>query len=354
HPLHSARGAVAERLLEGGSEPDACGAANLDRADLLLQLLDEDPSRVHERGGDGQTPLHFARSRSVVDLLLDRGAELDARDVDHRATPAEWMLQRSRGAGRYALAGYLVDRGASTDIFLACVLGRAERVRELVAADPSVMSLRTGRGAYAEQPPSSFHIYTWSIGQYLSPLQVAAQFDQHEVLDVLGSAAGPRERFLAACADGLEDEARDLLRECPGLVDELDADDHRALPDAGWGGRTAAVDLMLALGFDAAARGQDGGTVLHCAAWHGHVRCVETALRHPTVRALIEARDPTHGSTPLGWCCHGARYSGNRAGDHPAVARLLLDAGAVPGPNLADAPNDVRAVIEAWGGSGLR
>ena len=72
HPLYAARGAVAERLLAAGAVPDACAAAQLDRDDLLERMLAEDPSRVHERGGDGQTPLHFARSRRVVDLLLDQ------------------------------------------------------------------------------------------------------------------------------------------------------------------------------------------------------------------------------------------------------------------------------------------
>jgi ankyrin repeat protein len=70
----------------------------------LRAILPQDPSRVHERGGDGQTPLHFARSRAVIDLLLDAGADLDARDLDHRATPAQWMLARRRDAERYALA----------------------------------------------------------------------------------------------------------------------------------------------------------------------------------------------------------------------------------------------------------
>ena len=92
HPLYGKRGAAAERLLAAGAVPDACAAANLDRADLLAAMIAQDPARVHERGGDGQTPLHFARSRAVVDLLLDAGADIDARDVDHRSTPAEWML----------------------------------------------------------------------------------------------------------------------------------------------------------------------------------------------------------------------------------------------------------------------
>jgi ankyrin repeat protein len=345
HALHSARGAVAERLLAAGAVPDACAAANLDRPDLLLAMFDEDPSRVHERGGDGQTPLHFARSREVVDLLLRHGADLDARDVDHRSTPAEWMLDGKRGAGRYALAAYLVERGASADVFLAAALGLTDRLRALLDGDPSLIDARTGQGAYGEEPPSSFHIYTWTIGQHRSPLQVAAQFEQPEALEVLRRFAGPKQRLLAACAAGRADEAGALLRAEPGLVGELTREEMRALPDAGWAGDAVAVDLMLELGFDPAATGQDGGTVLHCAAWQGALACVEVALRHDRVRALIERRDTVHGSTPLGWCCHGARHAHNLAGDYPAVARRLLEAGAQPGPNLEDAPEDVRAVI---------
>jgi hypothetical protein len=48
--------------------------------------------------------------------LLDAGADIDARDVDHRSTPAEWMLDHQRGKGRYELAQYLVE-AARADIF---------------------------------------------------------------------------------------------------------------------------------------------------------------------------------------------------------------------------------------------
>ena len=346
HALHCARGPVADRLLEAGAVPDACAAAQMDRPDMLRRMLQEDPSRVEERGGDGQTPLHFARSREVVDLLLEWGADIDARDVDHRATPAQWMLERRRGAGRFALAEYLVERGASVDIFLAAALGLGDRLRSMLEADASLTRLRTGHGDYGEKPPSSVHIYTWTIGQHLSPFQVAAQFEQDGALDVLRQFASEKERLLAACARGWREEATRLLEEAPELLDELTREEARVLPDAGWAGNAAAVDLMLGLGFDAAAQGQDGGTVLHCAAWQGAVACVESALRHASVRGLIEARDPVHGSTPLGWCCHGARHCASGLGDYPAVARLLLDAGARPGPNLEDAPADVLAVIE--------
>src|SRR5687768_5562611 len=39
HPLHSATGPAAERLLAAGAVPDACAAAHLDRPELLERLL---------------------------------------------------------------------------------------------------------------------------------------------------------------------------------------------------------------------------------------------------------------------------------------------------------------------------
>jgi hypothetical protein len=311
-------------------------------------MLEVDPSRVHERGGDGQTPLHFARSLEVADILLSNGADPDARDLDHRATPAQWMLEGKRDAGRFGLARYLVDRGATVDILLAAALGLTERLLGMLEVDPSLIEVRTGRGEYGERPPSSFHIYTWTLGQHLSPLDVAVRFGQDEAVEAIRPFVSPAHLLAAACVRGSAEEAREILGSRPGLLDALGPDERRALPDAGWAADAEAVDLMLTLGFDAAATGQDGGTVLHCAAWQGAAECVERALRHDRVRALIERRDGVHGSTPLGWCCHGARHCSNESADHPRVARLLLDAGAVPGPNLDDAPQAVLAVIRGY------
>ena len=346
HALHSARGDVADRLIEAGAVPDACAAAQLDRPDLLERLIDDDPSRVHERGGDGQTPLHFARSRRVVDLLLECGADPDARDVDHRATPAQWMLDGRKEAGRYDIAEYLVERGASADVFLAAALGRAADLRRMIEADPTLLGKRTHQGEYGERPPSSFHIYTWTIGQNLSPFQVAAQFGQDEALEVLRGFATPKEQFLAACARADEGETARLLRENPELVRSMTPEDQRALPDAAWGSDANAVTLMLELGFDVATPGQDSGSTLHCAAWQGAAACVEAVLRHAEGRTLVNRRDAVHGSTSLGWCCHGAVHCRNPRGDYPAVARLLITAGARPDPNL-DGPPEVLAELGA-------
>jgi ankyrin repeat protein len=347
HALHVAKGEAAERLLAAGAIPDACAAAHLDRVDLLARMIDEDPSRVHERGGDGQTPLHFAQSRAAVDLLLAHGADIDARDVDHRSTPAAWMLDHHRAQGRYDLASYLVERGASTDIFLAAALGMTDRVRTMIDADPSLLDLRIGRGPYGEQPPSAQHIYLWTIGDSRSPLDVAAQFDQQETLELLLGFASPMQRFMLACRHGDEPAARALLRDDPTLMARLGADERRAITDAAWNGQARAVALMVDLGFDPRTPGHDSGTALHCAAWAGSPDTVAAVLRHPDAAELVTIRDAHYSATPLGWCCHGSRF-GNATHDHAGVARLLLAAGARPGPDTTDASEEVEAVIAAW------
>ena len=347
HALHAASPAAARVLIAAGAEVDACAAAHLDQVDLLEQIIARDPARVHERGGDGQTPLHFARSRAVVDLLLGAGADIDVRDVDHRATPAEWMLDHRRGRGRYELAQYLVERGASTDIFLAAALGLNQRVRALLEENPELLELRSTQGEYGEKPPSSFHIYMWTIGANLSPIQVATQFDHKDTAEVMRSFATPRQRLLVALADGNAAEVQALLSQSPDLLQQLTPEDQRVLPVAAWAPKPAAVKLMLELGFDPFTTDANGATALHCAAFEGSAEIVRALLRHPAAAQLVQLRDPVHQGTPLGWCTYGSCY-GPKHREHVEIARLLLAAGAKPDDPLVNASAEVRAVIDAW------
>ena len=354
HALYGAPPAVAERLIAAGAVPDACAAAHMDQIDLLAAMIAADPSRVHERGGDGQTPLHFARSREVVDLLLDAGADIDARDVDHRSTAAEWMLGAAADPkqSRLAIAKYLVERGAATDIFLAAATGDTARALALLTASPELLELRTGQGQYGEQPPSSFHIYLWTIGANFTPLQAAARFRQRETLEAMRPFASPQQRLLFACHEGQGDEVRAIIASHPGIIDGLTGDDRRALTDEAWMGNVKAVEVMMELGFDPGARsvsGPTGGTALHCAAWQGSVGSVAAILRYERGRALIQIQDSTFHGTPLGWCLHGSRNCGDPRADHAEVARQLLAAGAVVTSQMTEASDEVMAVIHPSG-----
>jgi ankyrin repeat protein len=105
--------------------------------DKLNELVAADASVVSARGGDDQTPLHFACSIEVASFLLDHGADIDVLDIDHESTPAQWMMRDRREVARY-----LVSRGCRIDLLMASALGDLNLVRLLLDEDPSRIHLR--------------------------------------------------------------------------------------------------------------------------------------------------------------------------------------------------------------------
>ena len=78
-----------------------------DWLDIVRRMLDLGVD-VNCNGGCSQTPLHRAAmrdSREFVDLFLEAGAEIDARDHRDR-TPADWAMLK----GHIEMARYLVSR----------------------------------------------------------------------------------------------------------------------------------------------------------------------------------------------------------------------------------------------------
>src|SRR5438552_13898189 len=84
---------LAAYAMKRGAILDAHAAARLGMIDKLRELTTANPALVHARGGDGQTPLHFASTIEVAAYLLDHGADIDARDIDHESTPAQYMVR---------------------------------------------------------------------------------------------------------------------------------------------------------------------------------------------------------------------------------------------------------------------
>ena len=86
------------------------------------------------------------------------------------------------------------------------------------------------------------------------------------------------QRLLAACRQGDEALARDIVREHPGIVASLTQDEQRAIADAAWNGNARAVALMLELGFDPKVTGTGFG---HAAAPRGVGRIAGDGRRDP-------------------------------------------------------------------------
>ena len=68
---------TARFLLGQGPTLTPNAAARLGWLDELQVLVNADQGLVHARGGDGQQPLHEAKTVAIADFLLDRGAGVD-------------------------------------------------------------------------------------------------------------------------------------------------------------------------------------------------------------------------------------------------------------------------------------
>ncbi|OLC47786.1 MAG: hypothetical protein AUH43_10990 [Acidobacteria bacterium 13_1_40CM_65_14] len=335
---------LAPFLIERGAIVDAHAAAQLGMMERLDELVSADPDLVHARGGDGQTPLHFAASVPIAQYLLDRGADIDARDIDHESTPAQWMIR-----DRQDVARYLVGHGCRTDILMAAALGDAALVRKHLDADPSCVRMSVSEEFFPKKDPQSGGcIYIWTLGAHKTAHLIARELGHDEVFRLLMERTPDTLKLAVACDLGDEELCNTLLITRPGLVHTLTDDERRKLAIAAQNNNTDAVRLMLKAGWPVDVRGQHGGTPLHWAAWHGNAEMVRELLRHTPP---LEVADNEHHAKPLGWAIHGSLHGWYRAtGDYGATVDALLQAG-VAHPEVADdfeGSDAVRDVLRRW------
>lgn len=149
-----------------------------------------------------------------------------------------------------------------------------------------------------------------------------------DAVQLLGRADDdPVERLLEAVVLGDPASAHGLVESEPSLLDRLDAGDLAALVAAAEHGNTSAVEVALDIGFPIEARGSDGATALHAAAYAGSAPTVALLLARD---ADLSARDTRWHSQPLDWALVGSGEAPDSAPapDWVATVRLLLDAGA--------------------------
>ena len=177
HPRDLRRDGLADFLIDRGATVDAHSAAGLGRLDRLRELVAADPAVVHEPGGDGLRPLHYAATPEIAAFLLDRGAGIDARDEDHHGTAAQWNV-----LARPDVSRFLVERGAAADLFLHVPLGDASAARAAVEADPANLEALSEHGS---APGGHVHEYTVAGRTGATPLMVASRWGEGEMVDLL-------------------------------------------------------------------------------------------------------------------------------------------------------------------------
>ena len=113
----------------------------------------------------------------------------------------------------------------------------------------------------------------------------------------------PLDQFIAAAAQADRDAADSLLRAHPNLKRELRLEQHLMLHRPAERGNAAALETMLACGFDPNAKDKDGVTALHRAAMDGHPDAVKVLL---AFGAPVDAKDGMFSAPPLSGPSKGA------------------------------------------------
>ena len=182
-----------------------------------------------------------ARARA---LLGQDAALAHASDADGVA-----LLMKAIYFGRAEIIDLLIERGAEVDIFAAAALGKVERLRALIQADPQLIH------AYSPDGWTALHL--------------AAHFGQREAVEVL----------LAAGAS-VQARSQNGMRNTPL---------HAAMP----GGKSEIVEVLLASGAEVNAQQEGGFTALHEAASQGSAVLVRLLLARGADPALVSESGKT-------------------------------------------------------------
>ncbi|MDQ2727628.1 MAG: ankyrin repeat domain-containing protein [Actinomycetota bacterium] len=326
HSIHAEReaglAAVAYLLLAAGASPNTNNGGRPNHSDYRSALL-------------GAVS---ASNPEIIRLLLEQGANPNDRVSLRRAvqqrdhgclrllvmngatTTGTWALETAINGDDAEAVGLLLEAAGRTDT--------AERVADLAshaladAAQSASVTVVETLLAYGADPNMAT-----AEG---SPLRRATRAGRLDVAEILVSQGATEDltdidRFLGSCGRADRTGAERLLVEQPGLLNRLSDADRSTVVETAGRPDTAAVSLMLELGFSPHARNDLGETALHAAAFEGRAETVRLLLNHG---AEIDALDATFDSTPL---AHATVGSGEHLGAGEgwvATVRILVDAGA--------------------------
>lgn len=329
---------VASFLIQQGAPLSPHAASALGLPDELAAMIQEQPQVVHAKGGDGATPLHFARCVTIADLLIDAGAELDAIDDDHHSTPLQWLVGDAPEVARR-----LLERGAEPDVFTLAALGEETRLMNLIEHSPEALSFRIGKLPY---PPIGHEglggtILQWSLGFNSYAHQFAAASGKWPLFEKMYAASDVVTQFLVACVMVQREDAERLKAAHPNIVESLLAEDLELLARYCWetNASVEAVRLMLDVGFPVNfPESSHGYSPLHNAAWGGYANLVELLIERG---AEVNAKDPVYKATPFGWALHCCLEDGRHpTGEYGRVVAMLIDAGTVWDPSVYPTGNE--------------
>ena len=274
--------------------------------DEVVALLIKAGANVNARNKDGATPLATAAEKGhfiAVKYLLAAGADANSRQ------DRGWTPLHSAASGGYAdIVRLLLSSGAKPDATLdgggtalsLALVGHHDDVVQLLASNPA--SVNTGN-------------------KDTTPLALAISMGDPDGVRVL----------LEKEADANAHTPRGSTLLQVAIRERVPTDRSRAADQA-------IMRLLLDGGADVQARGKDGNTALHTAAWSNRADLAALLLERG---AAVDARNDS-GMTPL----HYAAPAG-----HAEVVELLLKKGA----DVNATKNDRRtALIDVFGNEPMK
>lgn len=160
--MHAALAAALDADRNASPRGNEIAAAIRNRdTESALALLAASPGLLHAGDETSNQPIHWAvmtRNIHLIDQLLDRGADINARRQDGarpihltngdysyrgwRDVPAEVATTPAE------VLNHLIARGVYVDIWTAAHLGDVARVRTLLDEDPSLVNRNSDYGSY--------------------------------------------------------------------------------------------------------------------------------------------------------------------------------------------------------------
>jgi hypothetical protein len=144
------------RAMNADGETALHGAAAHGQLEIVDALLvsGADPDAV--RASDRATPLHTLATgcaqKHIAERLLSAGADFEARNANEQ-TPLTLAARCTLAPGDeqtadfWSLAAFLVEQGASLDIFAAAALDKSREAGALLDKDPNLVHARDADGA---------------------------------------------------------------------------------------------------------------------------------------------------------------------------------------------------------------
>jgi ankyrin repeat protein len=193
------------------------------------------------------TAIDAGDEAGVDRLLVDDVALAAARDGDGVSATMHALYR-----GRRPIAERIAAVLPALDVFEAAALARSDRVRELVAADPSLARAKSPDGFTALHYPAFFG-GTDATATARALLDAGADVDARSDNDLWVHP-------LHSAVAGNHDEVVEVLLAAGADVTAVQRHGYTPLHAAAQNGATVTVDRLLAAGADPTARTDDGRT----------------------------------------------------------------------------------------------